>query len=448
MFKQFIARNRQWLAPGSTVVAAVSGGADSMCLAHLLWRVAQQGGPEVHIAHVNHQLRGKAAVADADYVRRWSEDHGLACTVVKLELQRRGGQSLQEHAREERYRVLVDICVRVRATKLFTGHHSDDQVETFLLNLIRGSGSQGLRGIPAVRQLERGVKVFRPILAFSREEIEQYCLAHAITWRTDSSNEKTDYYRNRIRHNLLPQLRKLNPGIDRVLLNTMETIEREQLLLDELTGQALAEIKVTSPLPFAPAALSVDGLSKLHSALQYRVIAAILGRKGLSRHIEAVLGLLNGNTGSCIDLPGQRAYRLSNSIAFGGRPRSLPAVEEHISIPGAKEIGAFGIRIEASLEPLPGGDCFWLSEDVSCLEITRRRPGDYFYPGQGGKKLKDYLIDKKIPRWLRDEYPVIRAGGDIIWVVGLIRDRRFLRQLPGTRPVFITINSREEKDNA
>lgn len=444
MFENFTAWSRQWLTPEGKAVAAVSGGADSMCLAHLLWRLSKQGGARVHIAHVNHQLRGQAAREDAAFVRQWSEEHGLECTVVEIDLKHQGGKSMQELAREERYRALVDVCVRWGASILVTGHHAGDQVETFLLNLLRGSGSQGLRGIPAKRSLERGVTVYRPLLKVSRQEIESYCRENNIVWRTDSSNQKTDYVRNRIRHQLLPHLRLFNPGIERVLLNTMATIDREQALLDKLTEAAQAQIVIQSPLDFAPVALSIEGLRQLDEALRYRVIARFLGRDGQSRHIEAVLRLIDANTGSSLDLPGQKAYRLDHAIAFGGPPRQAPSVHEIVPIPGETAVEAFGIQVKASLDPMPEATVFWLPHSVASLEITRRRKGDYFYPGEGGKKLKDYLIDRKIPRWLRDDYPVIRAEGKIIWVVGLVKDSRYLGEAPGTRPVFITINRREE----
>ncbi len=448
MYQEFIAAAEQFVSPGERVVLAISGGADSMCLAHLFGRWSKEGGPPIHIAHVNHQLRGKESDEDATFVSRWADDWGLPCTVVDIEISKKQGQSIQDVARRHRYQALLDICLQAGAVKLATAHHADDQVETFLLNLLRGSGSRGLRGIPERRPLGNGVAVFRPLLGFTRQRIEDYCRTHNVAWREDRTNLETEYMRNRVRHQLLPAMRELNPAIERAVLKAVEIVERDQCYLEKLEQQAYEKVLIKSPLPFAPLCLSLDGLMNLDPALRYRVVARALGREAESRHVDAVLGLADSETGSSLDVPGGKAYRLDTALAFGSEPPSPLPVNERVVVPGRLEIPAMGVRVETDWQCLPEGHGFWLPSGVEELQVTRRHKGDVISLPGGSKKLKDYLIDKKIPRWLRDDFPVIRCQGEIVWVVGLVKSQRFLQPGDNCRKVYVKISVGEEKGNA
>ena len=438
---------QQALAAGDRIVVAVSGGADSLCLAHALHQGAAAAPAKLFVAHVNHQLRGKAAEADARFVCNWAAEAGLPRAIVRVNVQRRGGQSIQTIARAERYQALLEVCQRFGANKLATGHHADDQVETFLLNLLRGSGSKGLQGIPRERFLSDGIVVVRPLLEVTRGEIEEYCAAYQLAWRIDSSNASMDYLRNRIRHQLLPQLREINPGIDGVLLNTINNLRQDQELLDGLTRKALAAVTVSSPLSFAPNAISAAGLRRLAPALQNRVVLELLPDGSETRHVQAVLNLLGSQTGATLDLPGNcRAYRLHDSIALGGPPVGKRYRDTRVPIPGRVELGE--VVIITGTEPLPGSVGFWLPEHSRYIVAGSRRPGDYFYPPGGGKKLKDYMIDRKIPRWLRNSCLVLRAEENIIWVAGLAFDQRFTQPGDGKKLVYIKLETRGGKEYA
>ncbi len=438
MSERILERCRNVVKPGDRIVAAVSGGADSVCLAHALYQVCRQNSAWLMIAHINHQLRGEEADADARFVCAWSARLGVPRIVVRIRVPRRSGQSLQDVARKERYRALTRICIEHRAAKLVTAHHADDQVETFLLNLLRGSGSKGLQGIPGQRALTEQITLLRPLLDVSRAEIEAYCRKHGLQWRTDASNDSLDYLRNRIRHHLLPILRQYNPGIDGVLLNTINNLRMDEEVLAAQAEKTRAEIETDSPLPFAARALLVAPLAELPPALQNRVILQWLPPGCETRHIGAVLKLLWAKTGASIDLPGgKRVYRLHDSIALGARPEivRVPAVRVHL--PGYREAGALAVR--TALREFPGSRKFWLPRQVEWIEVSSRKPGDYFRPPGGGKKLKEYMIDRKIPRWLRESYPVVRAGGEIFWVVGLAHDPRFTTPGPDKRAVYIKV---------
>jgi tRNA(Ile)-lysidine synthase len=429
---------REAIQPGDRIVAAVSGGADSMCLIHALQRVASASGAIIFVAHVNHQMRGEEAEGDARYVCSWAAKHGLPRLILRVDVKRAGGQSEEQLARQQRYRALGQACRHFRANKLATAHHADDQVETFLMNLLRGSGGRGLLGIPSERPLDENTLVIRPLLAATRDEIEAYCHENQLLWRTDATNDSLSYQRNIIRHQLLPQLRAFNPNIDGVLLNTIEHLRMDQELLSDITNEALSQLAIPSPLPFAPKALSVQAFRLLPLALQNRVVLELLPKLAGVKHVKAVLALLDGQTGASIDLPGGcRAYRLHDSIAIGRRPSEDKIPEISLPLPGKAAIG--NLLITADIRGLPDGAVFWLPEETSEIAIGPRKPGDYFYPPGGGKKLKDYMIDRKIPRWLRDMYLVFRSGGQIFWVAGLARDQRFLQPGPGKKQVYIKL---------
>ena len=175
---------RQSLEHGDRVVMAVSGGADSMCLAHALHRVAGDCGAKIFLAHVNHQLRGEEADGDARFVCAWAREHNIPRLVLRVNLRRQGGQSLENVARQQRYRALILACQHFSATKLMTAHHADDQVETFLLNLLREAEAGACRESPE-RPLTAGIRLLRPLLPVTRKEIRHCHEAH-ISWRTDA----------------------------------------------------------------------------------------------------------------------------------------------------------------------------------------------------------------------------------------------------------------------
>lgn len=437
---------RQAVGAGDRIVAAVSGGADSICLAHALKQACSEVNAQLFIAHINHQLRGEAADADARFVCSWAAQLNLPRAIVRIDVPATGGESVQTCARQKRYTALAGLCRRFVANKLVTAHHADDQVETFLLNLLRGSGSKGLQGIPRERPFIEGVRLLRPLLDVSRADIEDYCRIHNLTWRTDASNDSLYYQRNRVRHQLLPVLREYNPGIDKVILNTVNNLRMDQEVLSALARRALIRVSVPSPLAFAPQALSVHGLQQLKAALRNRIILGLLPQGTQSKHVEAVLSLLEASTGASVDLPGGfKVYRLHDRIAFGTEAKDYTIHEIQVPIPGHGVLGE--TLVQTDIKYFPGSRHFWLPEHIKEIIVGPRRPGDYFYPPGGGKKLKDYMIDKKVPRWLRNSYPVFRAGGEIFWIAGLARDTRFVEDGNNKKSVYIKIVSNGGDNN-
>ncbi|WP_425059744.1 tRNA(Ile)-lysidine synthase [Sporomusa carbonis] len=425
------------LVPGSRIVAACSGGPDSLVLVHVLNRLKEECHFSLAVAHVNHMFRAEAA-AEADFVAAFSASLGLECHVKDIDVPAYladNKMSPQEAARLLRYRYLREVAAQWGGAHIATGHHRDDQVETVLINLLRGAGSSGLKGMRP-----RSEGIIRPLLAVSRPEIETYCARHNLTPCQDSSNFKTDYLRNRIRLKLLPTLEQdYNPAIREALLR-----------LAELTGDEHDYICREAAKQWGTSAIAADGnvcidsgkLAELHAAVQRELIRQAIEKKrgsltGISfSHVEKLLTMaLSGTVGAVLTLPGGLIARKTYTgfeLEMAGaphdlfrRPERLQPVE--VAVPGVTPADADGrvvvlAEIFSSLPERQGRDTalFDLERLKLPLIMRSRLPGDRFRPlGLGGsKKLKEFLIDAKVPEAERDNVPVIADQDNIIWVAG------------------------------
>lgn len=426
------------IAPGELVVAAVSGGMDSIALVHLLAGAQQELGFNLHVAHVNHHLRGQEAQEDAEFVRATASLLKLSCTILSVHPAKTGGVSLQDIARRLRYQALSRLCHQVGAAKLALAHHQGDQAETLLLNLVRGSGPRGLRGMLPQRRLLPGLILVRPLLEVSREDILGYCHRHGLAWREDSSNAQEYYRRNHIRLNLLPLMREYNPQVEKALAQTAAILQEELELLDNLCSERIKGAITSSPLPFAPRALSLSELGVMPLALQRRAVLALAPANTLeARHVEQVLALQRASTGAEQDLPqGLKAYRLPDRLALGGSFQESPPVQVPLEMPGQAEF--LGRQVVLSREATPGSQELWLPTTHQ-LFLTNRQPGDKIRLVGGSKKLKSILIDLKVPRWLRDSLAVLRNGDDLAWVEGIGVSLDYKKPLPGWQQAYIKI---------
>ena len=284
------------LTRGDHLLVAVSGGPDSVALLRALILLSSEYQLHLTTAHLNHGLRGTEAEEEEDFVRRISHAMGITCickTVDIRMLQIGKGRSLEEIGREERYRFLNETAEACGARKIATGHHRDDQAETVLINLIRGSGLEGLKGIAPVRD----DRIIRPLLDVSRGEILEFLNREGFAYRVDSSNLDPIYLRNRIRNDLIPDLKaSYNPRIVTGLCRMAEIVRREDDYLQNVVRQILHEWGI---IPGAEEIhLPTSAFLELHEAIQGRIIkclleAAIPSGKGIGfRHIEAVLTLL------------------------------------------------------------------------------------------------------------------------------------------------------------
>jgi tRNA(Ile)-lysidine synthase len=457
----------QLLAPKARVLAAVSGGADSVCLLYLLHHLRKQFGFYLCVGHVNHRLRPEAG-EDAQFVEALAAKLKLpfARTAVNAKaLARRKKLSLEDAARQARYAALGKMAKQFDAYYIALGHTADDQVETIILNLLRGGGPEGMAGMPITRPLGQ-IKIIRPLLAISKAETEQYCRDHKLNFRLDASNLDTSILRNRLRHKILTVLRAEQPALDKVLLRQAEIFRAEDEYLRSLTESALAEVtlgKTTKEI-----ALAIEKLTALPEALARRVVREALrglrpGRQPLGlEQVERVLALAKtGKTGKGLELGeglwAEKSYgelRLERrraggkllpnespfDLALGKMPpprsfaKTLNAERStlNVSLPipgevrvGRQIIGAKLIKREMvkDLTDAAGGKIALLDAAHFApgekLAVRFPRPGDRFRPLGGGTiKLQDFFVNLKIPRAERERVPLVCLGEKIIWVAG------------------------------
>lgn len=422
---------------GDRVVVALSGGPDSVALVHILRELERDGELSVAgAAHLNHQLRGADADADEQFCRDLSAALGLALEVERIDVRALAleqGRSVEDAARVARYAFLERAADRLGAGVIAVGHSRDDQAETFLLRLIRGSGPRGLAGI-----LPRAGRVVRPLLDVTREELREYVAARGIRYRDDATNADVGIPRNRVRHELIPYLqREFSPGIVDVLAREAAIARADE---DRLQAEAV-DLAASVVLGSRDGArVEVKALMSLPSALAARVARIALSRLAAERflgfdHIDAFLEFArNGASGAALNLPGQQAVHRGDRIELRTEPSRREegtSFEVPLSIPGEVTLSSSGWTISAQpLEAPPPGGLRGRGETVAVavsaltlpLAVRNRRPGDRFKPlGMGGaaKKLQDFLVDRKVGRELRDALPLVVDGADrIVWVVG------------------------------
>ena len=300
---------RLGVATQAHVVAGVSGGADSMALLDALWRWRQRVGVpgEISAAHVNHLLRGDASDADMRFVQEWAAQHGVevAATAIDVaQLAQARKRNLEAVAREARYEFFQQVAQQSGAQFVCTAHTFDDQVETLLLRLLRGTGAAGLRGIHETRELDVGVRLLRPLLNVTRAEVLEHCARYEVAFRTDESNQSEAFTRNRVRHTLLPLLRSFNPRFGEALARTAAALREDDECLQQQAAELLQQVDEGRRLRMAPLKKSPPALAKRVLAAWLRRECGVTGRAD-AVHLEALAALIaRGRGGSVIELPG------------------------------------------------------------------------------------------------------------------------------------------------
>lgn len=447
---------------GESVLAACSGGPDSLALVDILRHIQRELPFQLAVAHVDHMFRGKASAADAQFVRDYCQSYDIPCfstTINVPQYLNLHGGSIQDISRKLRYEYLHEVAKNWGNAKIATGHHQDDQVETILLHLFRGSGGTGLSGMRA-----RTGEIIRPLLSLSRQEIEDYCQQNTLKPRQDLSNLKTDYLRNAIRLCIIPQIEATIGGsIREPICRTGQILSAEQDFLHE-TVQAMWPA-LTCETPKATI-LYTEPLSTLHIALKRVVFRQLFEKKqgsltGISfHHVEKLIEMADRwPVGSKLDLPGGwQAVREYTAIQV--RQRETEPVSQEIAapgvqllIPGETEVRELGIQIKASVQSDmpknvdPAAAVFDLAALHQPLFVRTRRPGDRFSPRGmlGDKKLKDFFIDRKIPRSLRNQVPVFHDSGDtIFWLGGLRASRQGQITAATTKYLILQITGIQE----
>jgi len=425
------------LREGDRVIAAVSGGPDSVCLLHCLVELAPEYGIELLAAHFNHKLRGEDSDRDEQFVEDLCKRLNVPLSLAGEDMaavSRREKGSLEELCRKSRHGFLEGLAREKGFGKIALGHNLDDQAETVLMNVIRGTGIDGLKGIDPVRDC-----FIRPLIGIERKEIIDFLSARGIPWRTDQSNSENSFRRNSIRNSLIPFIREnYNPSIVDTLGRLANIARSENEFLDSLMEKAASS---WDPLPGRGMKIPTGELLGHHPALRKRIIKSAL--EGLSpvkggishEHISAVLKAAGGKEpGVSLDLPfGISARREYDFLVIERRPAEGKPFEYAVPIPGTLMLAEAGMAFRFELmHSIPGnfGDSWRAYMDmdkiVHPLVFRNARPGDRIEPFgmEGKKKLQDVFTDTKVPRARRKLIPVLADACSVLWVPGVVSSRR------------------------
>lgn len=406
-----------------SVLAAVSGGADSVCMLHLLVRRAEETGMRVCAAHYEHGIRGAEALRDAAFVERLCRGLGVELAVEHGDVPAYAAAhrlGTEEAARELRYKFLAAAAARMGCRYIATAHNADDNAETVVFNLTRGSGMKGLCGIPPQRD-----GVIRPLLAVTRAEIEAYLAANALDHVEDSTNARDEYSRNLIRHAVMPPLRRINPGFAAACARTAELLRRDEDFIDGAVRRFLAE-------HFDGESVDAAALAALHPAVSSRAVRALWERSLDMAHVDALLALAGGEGLGYADLPGGRVRREQGRLYFTAQEKT--AIEERAITPGETlDVPEAGIRLRSFFTVYTGEIyglfktyCFRCESIYGNVRCTGRQPGDRFSPAGRGctKSLKSLFTERHMTQRQRDTTVVIRDEKGIAAVVGFGTDER------------------------
>ena len=407
--------------PGDRVICALSGGADSVALTYSLYLLQEKLGITVEAAHFNHHLRGEESDRDEAFVKKFCDQFDIPLHLGSGQVTA-GPKGLEAAAREARYAFLRGL-----PGKIATAHTADDNGETVLMHLIRGTGLKGLGAIAPVSG-----NVIRPMLTVTRSQVDAFLLDQGLSHVEDSSNSSPDFLRNRIRHEIMPLLKAENPRIAQNLSAMALRLRQDEACL-------------SADLPLGEET-SVETLKAMPPARRSRVLEQMLKRNGVrepeENHISLLENLIFSEKPSArADFPGHRSIgRNYDRLQLLGQPCSLPVQE--LSCPGSLTIPELSLRItcrEAG-KPLKQYDAFTVVPQGKIL-VGPRQPGDEMTLAGGRKSLKKLFIDRKIPASIRNCIPVLRDDGGILGVYKIGADlNRLAENLPAVELRFEKIN--------
>ena len=435
-------RRTSLFADHTKVLVAISGGADSVALLNVLVRLKHQGviNTELAAGHVNHDLRGNESDGDSEFVSELGDRLGievLTSSVDTTEYAKENKLSIETAGRDLRFGALCEMASKAGAETIATAHHKDDNAETMIHRLMRGTGFRGLGGIWLRRQFG-GIKVVRPLLCVSREEIESYCNDNGFTWRTDRTNAETVYTRNKIRHLLLPAIQKESKGdISEKLFELSVKSQKLYTKVEAHAEQAFSEMIIE--MNSNRLVLDRNSLSQLYRLTAVEVVRRAItsigsGERDLTQeHYDRIIALAADNSsGKVIELPnGFIAKAEYDKLSFCKEQKTEQVFfsAADLNIPGMTVIG--DAKIEAKV--LDAGDCdiekfkqdknssvewFDLDKIKGCLKVRRRQEGDKFRPigGAGVKKIGKFLTADKVPSDFRDKTLIVEDDEKIIWL--------------------------------
>lgn len=415
------------------IVVGVSGGADSVCLFLVLLEMKKIFSLKINVVHINHGIRGIEADEDAEYVEKLCLEHGVCCEVFKFDipgiaLQR--GISLEEAGREVRYETFQKVCVEKNAQKIAVAHNLNDNAETILLSLFRGTGIKGLTGIKAKRN-----NIIRPLLCVERIEIEEYLKEKDISYRTDSSNLQEVYSRNKIRNTILPEVVKgVNSSAISHIVSAGKSLDEIEKFLESQTLKF-----------YNGNVINIDNFMELDIVIKKRIIRKAIEETAgklkdiTSTHVEDVLSLCGKEVGKYIMLPyGLQAVRTYSEIVIENTGSEEKKQDIFIDLvkEGDYEISDNKGKIKLSIidknEYLKIVEnmytkCFDYDKIKDTLHLRTRKEGDIIQinPNGNTKKIKSYFIDEKIPSKERDKVLLVARDNHVIWVIGHRKSEAF-----------------------
>jgi tRNA(Ile)-lysidine synthase len=457
------------LKNNDAVLVGVSGGPDSVVLLHVLIHFIPRYSLQLAVAHLNHCLRGDDSDNDAEFVTSLAESLELPCFIGREDVrlfQKKNRLSLEEAGRHVRYEFLNSVAEKNGFTQIAVGHHLDDNAELILMNLFRGSGTRGISGIPP----KRDGKICRPLIETKQSEISAFIKANNLAHVTDKTNQDISICRNRIRHQLIPDLKAFyNPRIIETLgrLTSILKSEEEWIngIIDDCFHRSVSKAEENTIL------LSIPDTQGIHPAAQRRLIRKIIQtlkgdlRRITLSHIDTIIHFLNARKIIWrIDLPDRIMVRQTdkNHIVFSREASSLRAVKisnNHtplpfeyqvptptanpgtLFIPEISQCLTFSMTNRASMPDINQADSqvAFLNMDRLCFPLAVRniKPGDRFTPlgMTGAQKLKKYFINNKVPRQQRAKCPILLSRNQIVWLGGHRIDEKF-KVLPTTENIF------------
>ncbi|NIK80099.1 tRNA(Ile)-lysidine synthase [Paenibacillus castaneae] len=455
------AAERQLWKTGDRIIAAVSGGPDSMAMLHMLSLLAKEDKVSIIAAHVNHGFRKQESAHELAMVQAYAQELGIICETVTFDMPayiKETKMNGQAASREKRYAFLHEIAQRYGASSIALAHHGDDQAETVLMRLIRGTGLTGIAGIVSKRR-EKNVELIRPLLRMNKSDLLRYCEEHQVPYCMDSSNTERYYFRNIVRLDILPYLSQYNPQLSQSLMRLAEVAGAEDEWMETQTEALFAQLVTLSP---DECAVNCTDLCGLHVALQRRLIKLILSY--LSKETEKISfeqietmrhaasaqapGTWRIDAGAGIrcarEYDFMRWLRVSphsvnDSYDYShviGRHTDSLAVE-----PSGWKFELSHVSVEENCKPASRYEaCFDASVLTYPLVVRNRQPGDRIQVLglNGSKKVQDMFVDEKIAPSERDLYPLLfDAAGRLLWIPGIRRSSHALTELHTKDVLFI-----------
>ncbi len=428
-------RQHDAFAVGALVIVAVSGGSDSVALLHLLNRSKETLGIDLHVASLNHGIRAEAGQRDLEFVAGLASRWQLPYTVEHAEVPRLSeewGIGIEEAARRARYAFLAQVAREQGSRCVAVGHHALDQAETMLMNIARGSGTRGLRGMQVVADMpnHQGIRLVRPLLRLTKRELETYCHEHNLPYRVDESNADIGYSRNFVRHEVISRLQRLNPEVLSAFNRLSESAGvDEDFITSQFEGAVMPLVKDSEDRW----RIRKDDFDTLHPALQRRTLQGafrqLSGASSALSHwltLDLIAWAQVAAAGDRRDLSATLQMRMDydalcierKDIAVEDDRYRLIPVDTDRRIVADSPLALQRLNICLSPDrPARNGEVRLALPANTKLWLRTRRPGDRFKPkGMGGhsRKVKHWMIDRKIPREIRDRIPLICADGEII----------------------------------